>query len=260
MKRLLLLLPLVFMLAGCGVEKVDAGNRGVKKHMGKVEEKALDPGMYFINPFTTNIVEMDVQSNTFQATTTAYTKDIQKATITYSVTIALKPEAVVQMYSNVGERWTDKLLGQAVNGSLKDIVGGWNAVDLIANRNKATDAVHDLIAQTLEPRGIAVGEFQLTDISYDPQFEKAVEDKVTAIQRAEQAKNQTVQIQEQANQKIITAKADAQAMQIKTDALKQSNDLILYELAIRWDGKLSTFIGGDVLSAAMAKFTAPKAQ
>ena len=49
------------------------------------------------------------------------------------------------------------------------------------------------------------------NLDFDDAYEKAVEAKVVAIQRAAEAKNETVQIEEQAKQTVKTAQAEAEA-------------------------------------------------
>jgi len=55
-------------------------------------------------------------------------------------------------------------------------------------------------------------------------------------------RNETVQIQEQAKQRVIAAQADAEAMKIKTDALEKSQSLVLCEAVQKWNGVLPTIV------------------
>ena len=60
------------------------------------------------------------------------------------------------------------------------------------------------------------------EFDFDDAYEHAVEQKVVAIQSAQQAKNETVRIEEQAKQTIVTAKAQAEAMTIQSEALSKN--------------------------------------
>ena len=74
--NLLFVIPLVMSLSACGVETVETGHRGVETKFGKVvNEKPLDEGIYFYNPFTSNIVAMDVRTQKSGSSTQAYTKN-----------------------------------------------------------------------------------------------------------------------------------------------------------------------------------------
>lgn len=233
---LMLLSISCFQLTACGVEIVSQNTTGVKKSLGKVEETGLAPGIYFYNPFFSSITAMDNHVLLIEDKSNVFTKDIQQANISWAVNYQLKPEASVSMYKNVGYYWQTIILPQIINGAMKNTIGTWNAVDLVANRDKAAAAISAAITQELSVYGVTIAGFQLVDIQYDPEFDEAVKNKVIAIQKAEQSQNETVQVQEQANQRVIAAKADAEAMKIKSEALSQNQNLVAYEAVQKWDG------------------------
>ena len=89
--------------------------------------------------------------------------------------------------------------------------------------------------------------FSLTNIDYSDAFEKSIEEKQIATQNAIKAKNNTVKIMEEAKQQVISAKAEAEAMRIKSNALKTNKSLIEYEAVQKWDGKLPQYTGGGAM-------------
>ena len=76
-------------------------------------------------------------------------------------------------------------------------------------------------------------------------MEKAIENKVTAEQEALKAKNITVQVQEEARQKLISAEAEAKSMAIRANALTKNKALVQYEAVQKWDGKLPSYMLGN---------------
>lgn len=248
---LALLLAVNLSLTACGVEIVDAGNTGVKKVLGKVDETPLPPGFYLINPFTSSITEMDNRVQRMEGATAVYTRDVQQANVQFVLNYSLDPKAAINIYQTVGRDYETKLIPQVVTGSMKNVIGKWNAIDLVANRDKATTEIEQMVAASLATDGIRVSRLELTNIAYQREFEQAVEAKVVAVQRAEEAKNQTVQFEEKAKQQVISAKAEAEAMQIKTEALSKSQSLVAYEAVQKWDGvlpKIVTSGGGSILN------------
>jgi len=223
---------------------VDAGFTGVKKTLGKVEDEGLSPGLYIVFPLTTTVIQMDNRVLRLENSTAVYSKDVQQAMIQYVVNYSLDKDATVKMYSQVGVYWAEKLIPQVIQSSMKNVIGQWNAMELIANRVKATNDIEAMMAATLRDRGITINDFSLTNIDFQDAFEQAVESKVVAVQEAERAKNKTVTVQEEANQRVIAAKADAEAMQIKTEALTKNQSLIMYEAVLKWDGQLPRIMGG----------------
>lgn len=244
MRKLFLLLPLV-LLTACGVDTVSTGHRGIKTRYGKVVGEPLAEGLYFYNPITSTIRSIDVRTQTYAEKTEVYTKDVQKSEFAFNLNYNPDKDKVGSLYQNVGMDYDDKLIPQVVQASIKNVVGQWDAVDLISHRAEAGKAIEDAITATLEQNFIHVSRFEITNIDYTPEFEKSVEAKVIAKQDAEKAQNQTVQITEQAKQKVIAAKAEAESMQIRSAALSQNQNLVAYEAVQKWDGKLPTYMMGN---------------
>jgi prohibitin 2 len=223
---------------------VDAGHTGVKKTLGKVDPDAYPPGVYIVVPVMSSITQLDNRIMRLDGDTSVYTKDVQQAQIKYALNYSLDAASTVKMYSEVGIFWADKLIPQVITSSMKNVIGQWAAMDLIANRLKAQNGIEEMIASDLKAQGISISAFALTNIDFQDQFENAVEAKVVAVQSAEMAKNQTVQIEEQAKQRLIAARADAESMMIKNEALAKNQSLIMYEAVQKWDGQLPKITGG----------------
>lgn len=246
-------IPLVALLCtltltGCGVQTVDQGNTGVKKTLGKVQADPLPADIYFYNPFTTSIIEMDNHVQKIEDKTNVYTKDVQQADISFAINYSLKPDYSVKMYSTIGQDWEKVIIPQVISGVMKNVIGKWNAIELVSNRDKAATDITAAISAEMAPYGVTITGFQLVNVQFQPEFEKAVEAKVIAVQTAEQSKNETVTVQEQANQRVIAAKADAQAMQIKSEALSKNQGLVAYEAVQKWDGVLPVYVTGSAMS------------
>lgn len=238
-----LALGLLALVSCCSsITIVETGHRGVKTIFGKVQEPPLAEGIYFTSPFTTNIHQVDIRTQKLADKTEVYTKDVQTASVEYTVNYSVKGDQAGELFQTVGVDYAEKLIPQVVQGGLKNAAGKWDAVDIISNREKVRNEVESALITALAPRGVVVEGFQMIDVSFTKQFDQAVEAKVVAIQTAEQAKNQTVTVSEQAKQRVIAAQADAQAMKIKSDALSQNQNLVSYEAVQKWDGKLPEYM------------------
>ncbi len=217
---------------------IDTGHRGIRVRYGQVIGEPLEEGIKFKTPFVDTIIEFDTRTRKTQEEMNTYTKDVQTVKLDYVLNYNLKRTAVGDVYKEVGTEYEDILLAPALTGAIKETIGKWDAVDLVENRDKAADQILNKLRADLDPRGVTVTGFEIVGLEFNKQFEDAVEQKVTAIQKAEEAKNKTVQVQEESNQKVIAAKAEAEAMRIKTQALAQSPALVQYEAVQKWDGKL----------------------
>lgn len=217
---------------------IDTGHRGVRVRYGQVIGTNLEEGIKFKTPFVDTIVEFDTRTRKTSESIATYTKDVQTVKLDYVLNYNLKRTAVGDVYKEVGTEYETILLAPALTGAIKETIGKWDAVDLVENRDKAADQIINKLKIDLDPRGITISGFEIVGLEFNKQFEDAVEQKVTAIQRAEEAKNKTVQVSEESNQKVIQAKAEAEAMRIKTQALSASPTLVQYEAVQKWDGHL----------------------
>lgn len=240
------LVVLVILLVVCNpIAIVNAGERGVKVTLGQVSDESYTEGVHFVMPFVSSMHNMDIKTQKSNIATTVFTKDIQQARLTYVINYNLHADSAHKMYKQVGKNYKDTILIPIVEGTVKNVIGGWNASDLIANRAKATSDILTKLQEQLDDNYINVTDFNITDIDYSDVFEKAIEGKVTAEQEALKAKNQTVQVQELARQKVISAEAEAKSIRIKAEALKQNRDLVNLTLAEKWDGKLPQYMMGN---------------
>ena len=243
---LLVLCLLVCFIIMCNpFVMVGPGERGIKIRLGEVQPESYGEGLHFIFPFIQKFRTMDVKTQKNTSTTAVYTKDIQQARITYVINFNVQPDKVNKLFQEVGMDYVGKILTPVVEGTIKDIIGKWNAQDLIANREKATDDILFKLQNQLSEKYINVTDFQMTEINYSDVFERAIESKVTAEQEALKAKNKTVQVEEEAKQKVIAAQAEAKSMAIRAQALAQNKSLVQYEAVQKWDGKMPQYMLGN---------------
>jgi len=236
---------LLLILATCSGTVVDPGHRGVKISLGKVSPQPLEEGLHFMLPMVQEIRQLDVRTLRWEEQTQAYTKDVQQADVSFVLTYSLEPSYTVEMYRTVGADWAEKLIRQVVFEELKRELGQHEAVTLIATRDQAARSIEAGVKAKLAERHVLISGLQITNIDYTKQFEDSVEAKVIAQQRAIEEQNRTAQIQQQANQKVISAEAEAESMRIRAKALEQNARLVEWEAVQKWDGKLPQYqLGG----------------
>ena len=235
----------VFLLVFNPIAIVGVGERGVKVTLGKTSPESYSEGVHIVTPFISHMHKMDVKTVKSNITTTAQSKDIQQAKIEYVINYNLQPENAPKMYREVGRDYVNIIIMPVVEGIVKDVIGKWNAQDIVANREKVASEILNKLKSDLGTKYINVSDFQITKIQYSSAFEQAIENKVTSEQDALKAKNVTIQVQEEARQKVIAAEAEAKSMAIRAQALSQNKALVEYEAVKKWDGKLPEYMLGN---------------
>ena len=236
---------ILFLIVFQPMTIVGVGERGVKVTLGKISPEVYGEGMHFITPLISKMHKLDVKTQKMNPATIVFTKDIQQARLSYVVNYNLIPEDSAKMYREVGKEYRDKIIVPTVEGTIKNVVGTWNAVELIGNREKATSDILLKLQSSLADNYINVTDFQITDIDYSDTFERAVEEKVTAEQEAQKAKNVTVKVEEEAKQTRLKAQAEADAIRLQAQALAQNSKLVELKMAEKWDGKLPQYMMGN---------------
>ena len=240
-----IILLILFLLMFNPIAIVGVGERGVKVTLGKTSPVSYTEGVHFVTPFISHMYKMDVKTVKSNIETMAQSKDIQQAKIVYVVNYNLMPENAPKMYREVGRDYLNVIISPTVEGIVKDVIGKWNAQDIVANREKVASEILTKLRNDLGKKYINVSDFQITEIQYSNAFEQAIENKVTAEQDALKAKNVTIQVQEEARQKVIAAEAEAKSMAIRARALTQNKALVEYEAVKKWDGKMPQYMMGN---------------
>ncbi len=246
----LILMVAVALLFGIGIfasiHSVPAGHKGVVVVFGNVKNEILTEGLHVLNPFA-QVVDIDTREKREEINLSTYTRDIQLAQLTVVITYTINGDNVNKLYQTVGVNYTDRLITPILETAIKDVVGKWEADKLVENRNKAVDEMRVILSKSLNKEFLKFSTFSLTNIDYSDAFEKSIEEKQIATQNAIKAKNNTVKIMEEAKQQVISAEAEAEAMRIKSNALKTNKSLIEYEAVQKWDGKLPQYTGGGAM-------------
>jgi regulator of protease activity HflC (stomatin/prohibitin superfamily) len=245
MKKTLIIIGTA-IIAGCA--QINPGEAGFETQFGKIESnEILKEGLHFYSIIGGNIVVYDCKNQILKFKTEQYTKDIQQADTEISVTFNVDPTKIIEIHKTTGRDYGTKLIYPAIIGCAKDVFGKWNATDVVAKREEATDFISKTLKEKLKPYGINITLVELLDISFKTKFEDAVEAKQIAEQEANRAKNLTVKIREEAEQKVIAAQAEAKAMEVRAKALEQNKSLVEYEAVMKWDGKLPQYMMGNTV-------------
>jgi regulator of protease activity HflC (stomatin/prohibitin superfamily) len=217
------------ILAAFPVSFVGAGERGVIfNNFGGVEDKILGEGLHFRIPFvqTVKTFSVKVQKNDVKAE--AASSDLQTVSSDIVVNWHIDAQSVNKIYQNIGNEKDvfDRVIAPAVSEIVKSSTAQFKASDIIVKRPMLKETMDTALAERLKPYNIILDDISIVNISFSAEFNAAIEAKSTAVQLAEKATNDLVRIQTEAAQKVATAKAEAEAITLQTQALSQNANLI----------------------------------
>lgn len=226
-----------------GTYTIKSTERGVLSTFGKMSDTSVEPGFHMKWPFIQTITKVNVQQKKFDGTEKSYTRDVQTADVNYTINYDIVKENVCSLMKNVGNDYHDRIVVPFVRSAMKESFGDFAATEIVENRDLVRKQIEDMLNKTLDNHYFCNVQFQLTNIDFDDDFEKAIKEKQVAEQQALKAKNVTVQVEEQAKQTKI--KAEAEAMRIKAKSLEANPKLVEYEAVQKWDGKMPTYMMGN---------------
>lgn len=239
---------LIIIISLFPVAFVGAGERGVVMKFGNVQDKVLGEGVHFRQPFQDEVKVISVKTRTTKITGVAGSSDSQVVTFTAQVNWRMNANTVNKTYQSVGDENAVEANYIATKGpdAIKEAVSKSTAIDFQKNREKVRSIAIENLRKRMGSTAV-VDDISFTDINFSPEFNAAIEAKVTAEQEAQAQKNKLESVKYQAQQKIETAKAEAESIRIQTEALSQNQNLIELEKAKRWNGVLpQTILGGTV--------------
>ncbi|MGE5458980.1 MAG: prohibitin family protein [Methanobacterium sp.] len=230
---------------------VPAGNVGVKLNFGAVQEPPLAEGIHLIMPIYQKVVLVDCRVKKVENHAAAASKDLQTVTSTVAVNYNVIPLSAAKLYQRVGMDYENTVIAPAIQESIKAVSAGYTAEELITKRSEVASRTNDVLNKKMEEYNIKIDRFNIVNFEFSPEFNKAIEEKQTAEQRALKAQRDLERIKIEATQKVTQAEAEAQALRIQreqvTPELLRLREIENQRIAIeKWNGQLPKVNGGAV--------------
>jgi len=227
---------------------VQPGYRGVKITLGKASEGYLPEGLSFKMPFIAKVLDMPVKQITQQGKADVFSSDLQNIQIDYNVMYRIPEDMVVKLTTQYEGDPYEKLLEPRIQERIKQVTATYRAEDLVKKREDVKTRTLDSVTSALDGL-ISVEDLTITNIGLSDQLEAAIEQKVIREQEALAKKFELEKAQRDAEITIVQAKAEAEGVRIKGEAITSAPQVIDLEIARKWDGKapqsVVTGVGGS---------------
>lgn len=244
---------IVFLIVGSIINPlviIHAGERGVVLNWGAVQERVLDEGLHFRMPVYQQVVRVNVQIQKAETDAASVSKDLQDVHTKIALNYHLLPDKVSRIYQTIGTDYKSRIIDPAVQEVQKAISARYSAEELITHREKVRDEVRSLLKTRLLTYDIVVDDFSIVNFQFSKEFNTSIEEKQVAQQRAQKASRDLERIKIEAEQKIASAKAEAESLRLqKEQVTPQMVQLRKIEASIKaiekWDGKLPRVTSGN---------------
>lgn len=254
--KLFMVMMIVIMTCSSCCERIDAGHEGIKVNLygdsKGVGDVALVSGWVWYSPFSTQIFEYPtfVQTVDYPAFT-INAKDGSEFKIDPTISLKIKDGKAPVVFKKYRKELKDVVnttLYNYVKDAFRIQMNKYPTDEIVSNRDMVERAIEAQLIKTLGKEN-----FQLEQLTSGMQYPKtivaAVNAKNKAIQEAQKAINELAIAKAQAEKKIVTAQAEAEANRLRQASLTPL--LIQQQWIQKWDGKLPTTMTGNGMNLMM---------
>ena len=215
---------------------------GFTKTFWKINNDLKEPWLHVKLPIFTQAIKMNTRNIVVTTKETAASRDAQDITTELAVNFSIKPDSAISLYETV---WREKIIqsqivSKAVQEAIKASTAQFTATESITKRKDVRDTMIKNLEQKLTPRWLVINQVDILNLSFSPQFNKAIEEKVTAEQNALREKANLEKVKFQAQQQIERAKAEAEKIRIQAEAITKQGweEYVKLQAIQKWDWKL----------------------
>jgi regulator of protease activity HflC (stomatin/prohibitin superfamily) len=230
-----LILALIIFIGFNAFVIINPGQAGVLSILGRAKDGVLLEGLHYKPPFVSTVDIYDVTVQKFEVPAQSSTKDLQDLSASFAINFRLDPLQVVEIRRKQGtlQNIVAKIIAPQTQESFKIAAARRTVEEAITQRNELKEDFDNALGSRLEKYGIIVLDTSVVDLSFSPEFAKAVEEKQIAEQKARRAVYIAKEAEQQAQAEINRAKGKAEAQRLLAETLKaQGGELVLQKEAI----------------------------
>ncbi|MDJ0516328.1 MAG: prohibitin family protein [Trichodesmium sp. MO_231.B1] len=214
---------------------INPGQAGVLSILGRARDGALLEGIHFKPPLVSQVDVYDVTVQKFEVPGQSSTKDLQQLSASFAINFRLDPVQVVKIRREQGtlQNLVAKVIAPQTQESFKIAAARRTVEEAITKREELKSDFDNALGSRLDKYGIIVLDTSVIDLTFSPEFARAVEDKQIAEQRAQRAVYIAEEAEQEAEAEINRAKGKAEAQKLLAETLKaQGGELVLQKEAI----------------------------
>jgi len=230
---------------------ISAGERGVLLTFGKPSMDAAGEGLHFKVPFAQSVKKIEVRTQKIETGADSASRDLQEVQTTIALNFHLMPESTPKLYQEIGIAYKERIIDPAIQESVKAVTAKFTAEELITRRPEVRLGIQQALEERLGKYYIKVDDFNIVNFQFSDEFDKAIEQKVTAEQLKLKASMDLERIKIEKEQKITQAEAEAESLRLQkqqiTSDLIELRKIEVQRTAIeKWDGILPKVTGGAI--------------
>lgn len=233
------------------VEKIPVGYEGVVYSMnGGIQKETLAQGWHIVSP-TKKVREFTVAEEQLNLTKdnkksfVVSTSDNAGIEISFQMSYCFVGDKIVNTYQKFrgmdGEDIINNRVCSVLKSKVSEVTGDYSMMEIYSSkRSEVNKAITKYLNNAfLKSYGMEVTGASIIDVHPDEQLQRSIQDRVTALQKKQQAEAEQETIKVEAETKKIQAQAEADAMliaaQAEADAYRIKSAEITDNLLRKWE-------------------------
>lgn len=212
-KKTFVFISATLMLSNCAV--IRPGEVGVKQTLGKLNDKPVEEGVRFFNPFTTTFIRVPIRTTNVEQTLLLPSKEGLTITAEVSVLYNIEKDEAPNIIKDIGKHYERNVLINTLRSSAANISAEYFAKDMHSTRrNEIERAIQDKMNTVLGEKGFDIQAVLLKSINLPDRLSSAIEDKLRAEQQFQEMEFVVQRELKEADRKRAEAEGirDAQAI------------------------------------------------
>jgi regulator of protease activity HflC (stomatin/prohibitin superfamily) len=219
------------VLTSCFIQ-IDAGQVGVKKLFGKVQNDVLSSGLHFINPLI-EVEKLDIKTLNYTMSglhdegTAAgddairvLTTDGLEVTIDLSVLYRVVPTEAPRLLRETGINYEDKIVRPITRTRIRDNAVYYEAIALYSTRrDEFQQRIFKTIEMDFKSRGLLLEQLLVRNITLPQSVKSTIEQKINAEQEAQKMQFILQKEKQEAERKRVEAQGIADYQRIISEGL-----------------------------------------
>jgi regulator of protease activity HflC (stomatin/prohibitin superfamily) len=225
------LIIIIGIITACIIQ-IEAGQVGVKKLFGQVQNEVLGSGLHFINPLM-DIEHMDIKTQNYTMSGVhdegakaaddairVLTADGLEVTIDLTVLYKVLPSDAPKMVRETGLDYTDKIVRPLTRTKIRDNAVYYDAISLYsAKRDEFQQRIFKSIDQDFKQRGLILEQLLVRNITLPQSVKTTIEQKISAEQEAQKMQFVLQKERQEAERKRVEAQGIADYQRIINEGL-----------------------------------------
>jgi regulator of protease activity HflC (stomatin/prohibitin superfamily) len=225
--RIVALLFILLGISSACVKQIDAGEIGVKKLFGSIQNDVLASGLHFINPLL-DVTKLDVKTQNYTMSGVndegnksgddairVLTSDGLEVTIDLTVLYRVVAADAPRLLRETGDDYRDKIVRPITRTKIRDNAVYYQAVDLFGSkRDEFQQRIYKSIEDDFRKRGLMLEQLLVRNITLPNSVKASIESKINAEQDAKKMEFVLLKEKQEAERKRVEAQGIADYQKI----------------------------------------------